>query len=114
MSVIEPVRVPGVADKIIDEFIGHASTGSKDVSIAKMKSPAGWSEPGQRPTFDEYTIVLSGEVVVTTESGEFMIGPNQAYHARAGDWIRYSTPNGAEYIAVCNPAFSLETVNRDG
>jgi ethanolamine utilization protein EutQ (cupin superfamily) len=83
------------------------------VSIARMRSPAGWSEPGQRPEFDEYTVVLAGSLSVESESGSLAVGAGQGVLVRAGEWVRYSTPSGAEYVAVCLPAFSPETVHRD-
>ena len=88
---------------------------STDVSVARMIAPGGWDEPGQRPAFDEITLVLRGTVRVETESGTIDIGAGQALSARAGEWVRYSTPfeGGAEYISVCTPAFSPDTVNRD-
>ena len=79
-----------------------------------MRSPAGWEEPGQRPEFTEFTVVLSGTLVVTHEAGEMYVGAGQAVVATPGEWVQYSTPDGAEYIAVCVPAFSPETVHRDG
>ena len=112
-----PTRVAavGTPPKEIDEFVGRVRTGSDAVSIARMRSPSGWSEPGQRPEFDEYTVVISGEVVLQHESGTIRVGAGQAAVARAGEWVRYSTPGeaGAEYIAICLPAFSPDTVHRD-
>jgi mannose-6-phosphate isomerase-like protein (cupin superfamily) len=110
-----PVRVEAAGEppKLIDEFAGRASGGEERVSVARMRSPAGWSEPGQRPEFDEYTVVLSGALRVESEDGSLEVGSGQAVLARAGEWVRYSTPAGAEYIAVCLPAFSPETVHRD-
>lgn len=112
-----PTRVEahGNMPKIIDEFIGRVNTHTDGVSIAKMQSPGGWSEPGQSPQFDEYTVVLKGTLHVETREGKFEVTAGQAVIAEAGEWVRYSTPgdNGAEYIAVCAPAFSPETVHRD-
>jgi quercetin dioxygenase-like cupin family protein len=110
-----PVRVEaaGKPPKLIDEFAGLASNGEERVSVARMRSPAGWREPGQRPDFDEYTVVLDGALRVETEGGELEVPAGQAILVRAGEWVRYSTPGGAEYVAVCLPAFSLETVHRD-
>ena len=110
-----PVRVEAAGEppKVIDEFVGRASGGEERVSVARMRSPAGWSEPGQRPEFDEYTVVLSGALRVESDDGALEVGAGQAVLARAGQWVRYSTPQGAEYIAVCVPAFSPETVHRD-
>jgi hypothetical protein len=111
----QPVRVEaaGVPPKLIDEFAGRASNGEERVSVARMRSPAGWSEPGQRPEFDEYTVVLAGALRVESEAGELEVPAGKAILARAGEWVRYSTPEGAEYVAVCLPAFSPESVHRD-
>jgi quercetin dioxygenase-like cupin family protein len=111
----EPVRVEAAGEppKLIDEFAGRASNGEERVSVARMRSPAGWSEPGQRPEFDEYTVVLAGALRVETEAGELDVPAGKAILARAGEWVRYSTPEGAEYVAVCLPAFSPEGVHRD-
>lgn len=105
----------GNKPKRIEEFIGRVNSESSEVSIARMTSPAGWKEPGQAPAFDEYTIVLSGALLAETKNGSIRVTGGQALHAMAGEWIRYSTPeeSGAEYIAVCIPAFSPETVHRD-
>jgi mannose-6-phosphate isomerase-like protein (cupin superfamily) len=110
-----PVRVEAAGEppKLIDEFAGRASSSDERVSVARMRSPAGWSEPGQRPEFDEYTIVLGGALLVETADGALEVPAGQAVLTRAGEWVRYSTPEGAEYIAVCLPAFSPETVHRD-
>jgi mannose-6-phosphate isomerase-like protein (cupin superfamily) len=110
-----PVRVEAAGEppKLIDEFAGRASGGEERLSVARMRSPAGWSEPGQRPEFDEYTVVLDGALRVESEDGVLEVRAGQAVLARAGQWVRYSTPAGAEYIAVCVPAFSPETVHRD-
>jgi mannose-6-phosphate isomerase-like protein (cupin superfamily) len=110
-----PVRVEAVGEppKIIEEFTGRASTGEQRASVARMRSPQGWAEPGQRPEFDEYTVVLDGVVRVDTESGSLEVAADQAVLVRAGEWVRYSTPEGAEYVSVCVPAFSPETVHRD-
>lgn len=109
------VKAAGSKPKIIEEFIGIVNSGSRDVSIAHMKSPSGWQEPGQKPEFDEYTLVLKGELRVRTKDEEFIVEANQAIITRKGEWIQYSTPGdeGAEYIAVCLPAFSPGTVHRD-
>ena len=113
----KPVQVEaaGKPPKTIEEFVGRVNTGNAGVSIARMRSPAGWREPGQRPEFDEYTVVLKGSLRVESESGEFDVKAGQAIVTRAGEWVRYSTPgaDGAEYIAVCIPAFAPETVHRD-
>jgi mannose-6-phosphate isomerase-like protein (cupin superfamily) len=110
-----PVRVEAAGEppKLIDEFAGRASAGEERVSVARMRSPAGWSEPGQRPDFDEYTVVLDGALRVESEDSELEVRAGQGVLARAGEWVRYSTPEGAEYIAVCVPAFSPDSVHRD-
>ena len=112
-----PVRVAalGQPPKTIDEHAGRASTGEAGVSIARMRSPSGWSEPGQRPEFDEYTVVLAGTLVVEHEGGRLEVGAGQAVHCRPGEWVRYATPGpeGADYLSVCLPAFSPDTVHRD-
>jgi hypothetical protein len=107
------VEAAGTKPKLIDEHVGRVNRGEERASIARMRSPAGWVEPGQRPEFDEYTLVLGGELHVEHAGGTLAVGPGQAVLARAGEWIRYSTPEGAEYVAVCLPAFSPATVNRD-
>lgn len=113
--ITEPTRVAaaGSKPKTIDEFIGAVNTGERRVSIARMQAPAGWVEPGQTPEFDEYTVVLSGALRVEHSAGELLVEAGQAVWARAGEWIRYSTPQGAEYLSVCLPAFSPDTVRRD-
>jgi len=100
---------------LIEEFFGRVNSGTESVSIARMKSPAGWEEPGQRPEFDEYTLVLSGMLLVETEKGAVEVPAGRAVMAKSGEWVKYSTPEepGAEYIAVCIPAFSPETAHRD-
>ena len=105
----------GNKPKLIEEYIGRATTETKEVSVARMKSPAGWQEPGQRPEFDEYTVVLRGLLRVETENETFDVRAGQAIIAERGAWVRYSTPEaeGAEYVAVCLPAFSMEIVHRD-
>ena len=113
----EPVRVEAAGEppKLIDEYAGRASNGDERVSVARMRSPAGWSEPGQRPEFDEYTIVLAGKLRVDAEGGAPLeLEAGQGVLTRAGEWVRYSTPEGAEYVAVCLPAFSPDRVHRDG
>ena len=108
------VQAVGNMPKLIDEFVGRLNTGDENISVAHMRSPAGWQEPGQAPEFDEYTIVLRGRLRVTHKSGTFDVSANQAVIARAGEWIQYSTPEEAtEYIAICLPAFSPNTVHRD-
>ena len=109
------IKAEGNKPKIIDEFIGKINSETQQLSIARMKSPSGWSEPGQRPEFDEYSLVLSGTLRVETVNEIIDVRSNQAIIVSAGEWVRYSTPceEGAEYIAVCLPAFSPETVHRD-
>jgi mannose-6-phosphate isomerase-like protein (cupin superfamily) len=109
------ITAAGNKPKIIEEFIGRVTTQTNAASIARMKSPEGWIEPGQTPEFDEYTVVLKGTLRVTTKSGSLDINAGQAIIVSAGEWVQYSTPgkDGAEYIAVCLPAFSLESVHRD-
>ena len=113
--IAQPSRVEaaGTKPKLIDEHVGRVNTGEERLSIARMRSPAGWVEPGQTPEFDEYTVVLAGALHVEHADGTLEVGAGQAVLARAGEWIRYSTPEGAEYVAVCLPAFSPDTVHRD-
>lgn len=112
-----PTRIPAAGDppKLIDEYVGRVTTDTADVSIAHMRSPSGWSEPRQRPEFAEYTIVLKGMVRVEHDGGTLDVRSGQAVIAAPGEVVRYSTPlaDGAEYIAVCVPAFSPGTVHRD-
>ena len=108
-----PTQIPVPGNKIIDEYIGRLNTGDTQASIAHMRSPAGWSEPGQRPDFDEYTVVLKGVMRVEHEAGITEVKAGQAIVARKGEWVRYSTPEGAEYMAICVPAFTPDTVHRD-
>jgi quercetin dioxygenase-like cupin family protein len=108
-----PTQIPVPGNKIIDEYIGRVNSGDTQASIAHMRSPAGWSEPGQRPDFDEYTIVLKGVMRVEHEAGVTEVNAGQAIIARKGEWVRYSTPEGAEYMAICVPAFAPDTVHRD-
>ena len=108
-----PTRIPVPQGKLLDEYIGGVNSGDSHVSIAHMRSPAGWSEPGQRPDFEEFTLVLSGELLVEHESGVTRVKRGQAIVAKPGEWVRYSTPQGAEYVAICLPAFSIDTVHRD-
>jgi ethanolamine utilization protein EutQ len=109
------ITAAGNKPKLIDEFIGRVNTNTAGVSIAHMRSPQGWEEPGQTPEFDEFTLVLKGMVRVRYKSGHMDVMPGQAVIAHHGEWVQYSTPanGGAEYIAVCLPAFSMDTVNRD-
>jgi mannose-6-phosphate isomerase-like protein (cupin superfamily) len=108
------VEAAGTRPKLIDEFVGQVNTGEARVSVARMRSPAGWEEPGQKPEFDEYTVVLDGALQIEHDGGSLTIAAGQALLARAGEWVRYSTPAGAEYVSVCVPAFSPATVHRDG
>lgn len=117
-TIIEkPVVVPaaGTKPKLIEEFFGRVNSGSEGVSIARMKSPAGWAEPAQQPEFDEYTVVLAGAVHVKLKDREFDLTAGQAVMVGKGEWVEYSTPRagGAEYLSVCLPAFSLEMVHRE-
>ncbi len=109
----QPNRIPVPGNKIIDEYVGRVNNGESQTSIAHMRSPAGWSEPGQRPEFDEFTLVLKGMMRVEYEGGVMEARAGQAVVTRKGEWIRYSTPEGAEYVAVCVPAFAPDTVHRD-
>jgi mannose-6-phosphate isomerase-like protein (cupin superfamily) len=108
-------RIPVPGNKQIDEFIGRVNTKDTAVSIAHMHSPSGWSEPGQQPEFDEYTVVLKGSLRVESKDGVLEVKAGQAVIARRGEWVRYSTPGpeGAEYVAVCLAAFDPAAVHRD-
>ncbi len=111
-TVIEAV---GNKPKKIEEFVGRVNSGDDGVSVARMRSPSGWVEPGQRPEFDEYTLVLAGMLRVEHEDGVVDVAAGEAVITRRGEWVRYSTPgpDGAEYVAICLPAFSPDTVHRD-
>ncbi len=113
----EPVIVPsvGTRPKRIAEYAGRVATGDTELSLAVMKSPQGWEEPAQTPTFDEYTLVLRGAIRIETQAATVVVRAGELAIATAGEWVRYSTPEpgGAEYIAVCRPAFSADTVHRD-
>ncbi len=115
--IASPTRIQAAGNKpkIIDEFIGRVNSGDSALSVSRMRSPGGWVEPGQTPAFDEYTVVLAGMLRVTWKSGVLDVKAGQAVITRAGEWVQYSTPNheGAEYIAICLPAFSPDTVHRD-
>jgi mannose-6-phosphate isomerase-like protein (cupin superfamily) len=115
--ISQPTRIEAAGNKpkLIDEFIGRVNSKTEALSIAHMRSPEGWVEPGQRPEFDEYTIVLKGTMRVEHEGGQTDVQAGQAIITHAGEWIRYSTPfdGGCEYIAVCLPAFAPNTVHRD-
>ena len=108
------IKSAGNKPKQIEEYAGLVNSGHDSISVARMRSPAGWQEPGQRPDFEEITVVLSGSVRVEYEGGELVVNAGQAVVASRGEWVRYSTPAGAEYVAVCLPAFSPDTVHRDG
>ena len=115
-KIISPsiIESAGNKPKVIEEYVGRVNSGTNSISIAKMSSPTGWKEPGQKPQFDEYTIVLRGTLKVESRTETLFIKEGEAVIVNSGEWIRYSTPNeGAEYIAICLPAFSLDTVNRD-
>jgi mannose-6-phosphate isomerase-like protein (cupin superfamily) len=116
-AIEAPKRIESAGNKpkLIDEYIGRVNSRTDAVSVAHMRSPGGWQEPGQTPRFDEFTVVLRGMLRVEHREGALEIRAGQAVIAHAGEWVRYSTPeaDGAEYIAVCLPAFSMETVNRD-
>ena len=108
------VQAAGNLPKIIDEYVGQLNTRQAGISVAHMRSPAGWEEPGQTPEFEEYTIVLRGRLRVRHKEGSFDVRAGQAVITHPGEWIQYSTPDeGAEYIAICLPAFSPQTVHRD-
>ena len=109
------IQSAGNLPKVIEEYFGRVNSKTSALSVARMRSPAGWEEPGQTPEFDEYTVVLAGTLRVATREGVVDIGAGQAVIAEKGEWVQYSTPleGGAEYIAVCHPAFSMENVHRD-
>jgi mannose-6-phosphate isomerase-like protein (cupin superfamily) len=115
--ISQPTRIEAAGNKpkLIDEYVGRVNTGQADLSLAHMRSPGGWVEPGQTPEFDEYTLVLAGLLRVEHRDGALDVRAGQAVVVRRGEWVRYSTPEpeGAEYIALCLPAFSIETVRRD-
>jgi quercetin dioxygenase-like cupin family protein len=113
--ISQPTRIvaAGNKPKQIEEFIGRVNSQNESVSVARMNSPAGWVEPGQRPDFEEISIVLSGSLRVEHERGIIDVDAGQAVLCEPGEWVRYSTPNGAEYVAICRPAFSPDTVHRD-
>jgi mannose-6-phosphate isomerase-like protein (cupin superfamily) len=115
--IAQPTRIQAAGNKpkLIDEYVGRVNSKTSALSVAHMRSPQGWVEPGQSPEFDEFTIVLKGMLRVDHKAGTLDVRAGQAVVAHAGEWVRYSTPeeSGAEYIAVCLPAFSMETVHRD-
>jgi mannose-6-phosphate isomerase-like protein (cupin superfamily) len=110
------IEAAGNKPKKIEEYIGRMNSGTIAASVARMRSPQGWQEPGQTPEFDEFTLVIAGTLTVETRDGTFDVEAGQAVMATKGEWIRYSSPSegGADYVAVCVPAFSPETVHRDG
>jgi mannose-6-phosphate isomerase-like protein (cupin superfamily) len=110
------IEAAGTKPKVIEEFVGRVNSGTQALSVARMRSPEGWEEPGQTPEFDEYTVVIAGAIRVETGDGSFDVQAGQAVIAPKGEWVRYSTPvaGGADYLAMCLPAFSPETVHRDG
>jgi mannose-6-phosphate isomerase-like protein (cupin superfamily) len=117
LLIAAPTRIEAAGNKpkLIDEYVGRVNSAEGRLSVAHMRSPSGWVEPGQRPDFDEFTVVLRGALRVEHEGGSLEVAAGQAVLARKGEWVRYSTPGeeGAEYIAVCLPAFSPATVHRD-
>lgn len=114
VSTPSVIEAAGNKPKRIEEFVGRVNTETPAASVARMKSPPGWVEPGQTPEFDEYTLVLKGTLRVESKDGTVEVGAGQAVIAHAGEWVRYSTPEeGAEYVAVCLPAFSPDIVHRD-
>jgi quercetin dioxygenase-like cupin family protein len=115
ISASKIIPAAGQPPKIIEEFVGRVNSATAEISIARMSSPSGWSEPGQTPEFSEYTVVFRGELQVETREAVHKIQAGQAMIVNAGEWVRYSTPaaEGADYIAICLPAFSPETVHRD-
>ena len=117
IKILKPtvIKSAGNKPKLIEEYIGRVNSGTSEISVARMKSPAGWEEPGQKPEFDEYTLVLRGMLRVKTKDQTFDIQAGEAVIVHANEWIQYSTPSedGAEYIAICVPAFSPETVHRE-
>ena len=109
-----PTRIPVPGGKVIDEYAGRVTTGTEQVSVAHMKAPAGWDEPAQTPEFDEITVVLAGRVDVAHDGGVLAVEAGQAVVTRAGERVRYSVgPDGAEYVAVCLPAFAPDLAHRD-
>ena len=113
VHIAVPTVIPGVGEKVIRELVGNVNTGTAELSVARMTSPPGWEEPAQTPEFDEVTVVLDGSVVVEHDGGSITVRPGEAVLARAGERVRYSTPQGAEYVAICVPAFSPDSVHRD-
>jgi hypothetical protein len=116
ISVPSVIQAAGNKPKLIEEFVGRVNSKTEQLSFARMRSPSGWVEPGQTPEFDEYTLVLKGMLRVASRQGVIDVHPGQVVIAHRGEWIQYSTPDagGAEYVAVCLPAFSKETARGDG
>lgn len=116
-TIKEPtlIKAAGEPAKIIEEYIGVVNSSTDDISIARMRSPRGWSEPGQTPAFREYTVVLHGTLVIETRDGKKEVRAGEAVITEKGEWVKYSTPyeGGAEYVAICTPAFTLERAHRD-
>lgn len=116
--ITEPkvIEAAGNKQKVIEEFFGRITSNNNNISIARMMSPVGWEEPGQQPEFDEYTVVVRGSLQVELKDGTHYVHAGQAILVEKGEWVRYSTPfeGGAEYVAICMPAFSIDTVNREG
>lgn len=115
--IAAPTRIAAAGNKakVIEEFVGRVNNGESRLSVAQMRSPGGWVEPGQTPEFDEFTVVLNGVLRVTHNGGALDVAAGQAVVTRAGEWVQYSTPgsDGAEYVAVCLPAFAPQSVHRD-
>lgn len=112
--ITTPTRIPVPGGKVIDEYVGRVTSGTESVSVARMQAPAGWDEPAQTPEFDEVTLVLSGSVVVEHDGGSLEVPAGQAVLTRAGERVRYSVgPEGADYVAVCLPAFAPDLAHRD-
>lgn len=113
VHIASPTVIPGVGEKVIREIVGNVNTGTVELSVAHMTSPPGWEEPAQTPEFDEVTYVLEGSVVVEHDGGTITVRPGEAVLTRAGERVRYTTPEGADYVAICVPAFSPDSVHRD-
>lgn len=115
ISAPSVIQAAGNKPKVIEEFIGRVNSETESLSAARMNSPSGWVEPGQTPEFDEYTLVLRGKLLVTSKSDVIAVLAGQAVIAHRGEWVQYSTPGpeGAEYVAICLPAFSMDRVHRD-
>lgn len=115
LHVTSPSRIPVPGGKVIDEYVGRVNGSEQRVSVAHMRAPAGWTEPGQRPEFDEWTVVLVGALHVEYDGGALVVHGGEAVHTPAGEWVRYRTGDeGAEYVAVCLPAFGPGLAHRDG